>query len=364
MRKYGSPIADALREFGVQVDVLDEDSIQQFYSMNDGAALHAKYDVIWLGPFENIWKVLTASPAPEAIAAAVKAGTAFIHTGGESSFHGGFDRAANTQLSVLGDILPVQISPRIDLVLPPAAQGESVTRWGTGVTRLNEIKIEDPSPQWSDSGYSALGLTGFNQTTLKPGSTQQWSIYGFPLLASGTYGQGRTFAFTGFTPAVSAHADGFLDEQMLLSPESEAFAGLIAELISAAANDPLTQSVSALRDEHERPLFQSLKEAPSTTLTATIAADSPASNVRQRYHVEIVNGPNYARLVRLNLDDAQQHNPSLIALIGDSYFDMLPNEHKTVTVDWIQQDKGSGSIQPIFQVEATNAPAISLTIKP
>lgn len=359
MRKYSAPIADTLRELGLQIDVLDEDCIKQLDAMKDGAALHAKYDLIWLGPFENIWKVLTSDSAPAAIADAVKSGTAFIHTGGESSFHGGFDHAANIQLSVLGDILPVQISDRIDLVLPPIVHSESVRQWSENHTRLYNIKIELNKSAWTDTGYSASGLAGFNSTTLRPGSSLLWSVYGRPLLASGSYGRGRTFAFTGFTPSTWIKTDGFLDEQLQLSPESEAFFGLACELLSAAFDEPLSADLNALRAEHEKPLFQSLKESPATSLTGTISAVGANEEGRQRYNIEITNGPAYARLVRINLDDALQHNPNIIPLIGDSYFDLLPNERKTITLDWIQQDKGN--IAPNLQIEATNAPAIRVT---
>jgi beta-mannosidase len=359
-RKYSSPIADALREFGVQVDVLDEDSIQQIYAMNDGAALHAKYDVIWLGPFESFWKVLTNAPAPAAIADAVKAGTAFIHTGGTSSFHGGYEVASVISLTALADVLPVQISDRIDLVLPALTHAISVKEWGS--KKLNEIRFVDASPAWRDTGYGSEGLSGFNKTTLKPGSTLLWSVYGAPLLAAGTYGQGRTFAFTGFTPATDIKTDGFLDEQLVISREAEAFTGMVAELMAAATNDPLTEDVAALRTEHEKPLYQSLKEMPATQFSATIKQDSKLEGGVSRYKIEITNGASYAHLVRLNLDDAQQHDPSLVAMFSDSFFDLLPGEHKTVLLDWKQSEKGKDAL-PILQVEASNAPAIAPAVQ-
>lgn len=359
-RKWGNPIADTLRGLGVQVDFLDDDDVNDLYSINDGALLHARYDVIWLGPFESIWKVLTNSPAPQAIADAVKAGTAFIATGGRNSFHGGYDGASVINLTALADILPVQISDRIDLVQPPLNRKVDARDWST--LRMRDIQFVDLSGAWADPGYGALGVTGFNRTTLKPGAQLLWSLYGSPLLASGTYGAGRTFAFTGYTRSTDEHTDGFLDEQMVTFPEAEAFTGLAAEMLSAATGDPLTVSVGALRDEHEKPLFQTLKESPSTTLTASIAPEGPANNGDQRYRIEITNGPRYARLVRILLDDAQQHNPNIIPLIGDSFFDMLPNQRKTVTLDWIQQDPSAHTL-PSLEIEATNAASITLTAK-
>ena len=77
---------------------------------------------------------------------------------------------------------------------------------------------------------------------------------------------------------------------MVISHEAEAFAGLTAELIAAATGDPLAEDAAALRDEHEKPLFQTLKESPATQLSATIKQDSiPEAGVR-RYKIEISNG--------------------------------------------------------------------------
>lgn len=356
-RKWGNPITDTLRGLGVQVDFLDEDDLNDLYLLNDGALLHARYDVIWLGPFESIWKVLTNSPAPQAIDDAVKAGTAFIATGGRDSFHGGYDGASVINLTALADVLPVQISDRIDLVQPPLSREVSARDWQN--MRMRGIQFVDSSSAWADPGYGSLGVMGFNRATLKPGAKLLWSIYGSPLLASGTYGAGRTFAFTGYTRATDEHTDGFLDEQMVSFPEAAAFTGLAAELLSAATGDPLAESAATLLDEHEKPLFQTLKESPATTLTAAIAPAGPAQNGDQRYRIEITNGSGFARLVRILLDDAQQHDPNIIPLISDSFFDMLPNEHKTVTLDWIQQDS-SANTPPRLEIEASNAPAIKL----
>jgi hypothetical protein len=182
------------------------------------------------------------------------------------------------------------------------------------------------------------------------------------LLATGTYGQGRTFAFTGFTPATDIKTDGFLDEQLVISREAEAFTGMVAELMAAATNDPLTEDVAALRTEHEKPLYQSLKEMPATQFSATIKQDSKLEGGVSRYKIEITNGASYAHLVRLNLDDAQQHDPSLVAMFSDSFFDLLPGEHKTVLLDWKQSEKGKDAL-PILQVEASNAPAIAPAVQ-
>ena len=193
---------------GVQVDYLDEDSLKQIYAMNDGAALHAKYDVIWVGPFESFWKVLTNAPAPAAIADAVKAGTAFIHSGGTSSFHGGFEVASVLNLTALADVLPVEISDRIDLVLPELSSGESVKDWASAKIQ-GKIKFVDGTPSWADTGYGAEGLRGYNKTALKPGSRLLWQILLFAAAGRGRLRPGPDICFHRLHPR-QRHQDGRL----------------------------------------------------------------------------------------------------------------------------------------------------------
>ena len=50
-------------------------------------------------------------------------------------------------------------------------------------------------------------------------------------------------------------------------------------------------------------------------------------------------------------------------MFSDSFFDLLPGEHKTVQLDWKQLHEGK-DILPILQVEATNAPAVHLAAHP
>jgi hypothetical protein len=45
-------------------------------------------------------------------------------------------------------------------------------------------------------------------------------------------------------------------------------------------------------------------------------------------------------------------------MFSDSFFDLLPGEHKTVWLDWDEQAKGK-DVVPIVQVEASNAGAVT-----
>jgi hypothetical protein len=73
-QKFAGPIGTMLRGMGLNVDVYDENSLAAMgRELRDGAALRAKYDVIWLGSFQALAKVLPPETA-KALDEAVKAG--------------------------------------------------------------------------------------------------------------------------------------------------------------------------------------------------------------------------------------------------------------------------------------------------
>jgi len=56
--------------------------------LSEGARIHARYDVIWVGNFGELRSNACRRIRAKALQEAVEAGSGFIHTGGESSFHG------------------------------------------------------------------------------------------------------------------------------------------------------------------------------------------------------------------------------------------------------------------------------------
>src|ERR1035438_9764106 len=78
----------------------------------------------------------------EGIARAVKEGVGFIHTGGESSFHGGEGVAACLHLTRLTDLLPVKVRTE-----------------GYDLSLLNSSKdLRLFARGWTDSGLQQAGL--------------------------------------------------------------------------------------------------------------------------------------------------------------------------------------------------------------
>ena len=152
-----------------------------------------KYDVVWLGAFDSFWKLRTG------LKTAIHDGVGFIHSGGRGSYHGGFGEGACLDFTSLADIFPVQIQNRYDLVL---GQADERTTFFSLFAPIKGIQLaHDAEPTWNDGGLNAFGISGFNDTQLKPDAREILNIAGHPLLALGRYGQGRIRAFTGFTPS-------------------------------------------------------------------------------------------------------------------------------------------------------------------
>lgn len=112
----------------------------------------------------------------------VREGGGLVKIGGYMSFTG-IDGRARYGKSPLAAVLPVELLPSDDRVELP----------------------EGVVPQVITPGHPALGdapaagwpmLLGYNQTIVKPGATVIAKVGDDPLIVTGTFGQGRTLAFT------------------------------------------------------------------------------------------------------------------------------------------------------------------------
>jgi hypothetical protein len=177
--RYNAPIEEALRDAGgVELTVVDETKRRpQDPSWSEGLA--GRIDVIWLAG----WDYAAHQFRPqewENVAAAVRAGVGFVHTGGQASFHGGDGRGALLDCTALDAVLPVSLRPH-DGVWdrePPA-------RRLPGCAAVFSAPLEE------------LPFRGFSRTAAKPDAEVHWTIGEFPLLVTGRFGEGATVAFTG-----------------------------------------------------------------------------------------------------------------------------------------------------------------------
>jgi beta-mannosidase len=322
-QKYGVELASELRGMGLDVDVMDQDHLGRLKELRNPRELKQKYDVIWVGSFETLWKVLDDDMA-EGIAQAVKDGVGLIHTGSESSFHGGEALAACLDFTKLADVLPVNIRQgRDDLNMLNTSKDVRVFQKG-----------------WTDSGLKQIGIENFNEVTPKDGSDVIMKFEDWPLLVTGRYGDGHTVAFMGYTP---------MDKTA-----EPTWRALYAQMLLAAAGENPEYRYAAVTGK-EKPLFQLLKEQPEAKVTAPATIEAAVKNGSASFHVEVANGHQFARLVRMRIEwnDAAAAEP--VVLYGENYFDLFPGEKKDVAVDVVMPEGSAGPAKGTLILEGTNA---------
>ena len=353
--KFAAPIAAALRPMGVDVDVYDENSLDEMSrDLVDGAALHAKYEVIWIGCFEALAKVMPTESA-KAIVEAVKAGSGFIITGGDGGFHGGLGHAAVVEGTALDAVLPVEISGRDDMVLGPHGMNDALLTQNV----IHEIAAAGDgaaSSQTLDLLHEH-GVLGFNRVAARPGSHTELSISGDPLLVTGTYGAGKTAAFTGFTLAADDFSALPIDEYLVNEPQARAYFAAFADLL-ARVLPGAPQPTPQLLPSHEKPLFQMLKEQPQTELAVTKPESVPAAGPDSECRVRITNKGGYAHVVHMRFEWLAGSGPYM-AEFSDNDFELLPNESREIELNSRKSAPGQ-VVAGTLVVNAANAPEVRM----
>jgi len=345
--KYAEPIAALLRPMGLEVDIYDENAIDKMGTeLADAQALHAKYDVIWVGCFEALAKVLPDASA-KAIAEAVKDGTGFIITGGEGSFHGQMGHAAIVEATALSQILPVEISGRADLAFGPHGMDDSLPT----VNAIKEIAGENAE---GAELFRHYGIVGYNRVAAGAGAKTELTIAGHPLLVTGSFGTGKTAAFTGFTLPEDAFSKFPIDQYMIYQPAARAYFAEFADLLAQVMpGEP--KPTADLLAIHEKPLFQTLKEEPETSLEVTRAGACDGTHCM----VRIANKGGYAHLVYLRFEWPETGVKPYVAQMSDNEFELMPGESREIELTW-KTDAPDGKVAGTLVVDAMNAPEARL----
>ncbi len=347
-KQYSFPIAKMLRAMGINVDVIEEESVHQLAELKNPEEIRKKYDVVWLACFDSLWKLMDDDEAT-GLKQAVNEGVGFIHTGGPGSFHGGFGRAALIDFRALAEALPVNLHDRNDLIygqlyVPPGNVGAGNDGRNQTFSPIKDIAVADAGKEgWSDFGLKGLGLAGFNDVDLKPGSRQLVTVSGRPLLATGQFGKGTTLAFTGFTPAYKEQKSSWLDtitlpylldQEFVNDPANKSYFSLFMRMVAAVTGQDPTTPYDQLLAAREKPLFESLKDQPAASLTLPSSLEATAQGGKASTTLNVTNGGSYARLVRVRAewDSGDGSSPYLVEY-GDNYFDLLPGESKAVPIE-------------------------------
>jgi hypothetical protein len=324
--QFTQPIASMLEAMGATVDVVNEASLDRLSELRSPDTVRQRYDVVWLAPLDHFWK-LVDSRIGDGLVEAVRQGVGFIHSGGNAAFHGGAARATCLDLTRLAELLPVKLrTENEDVVYPVYEAGQELP---LDLGRIKEIQVADAA--WTDAGLKEFGVPGFNEVDRKPEGKVVMTVEGWPLLTTGQYGNGRTVAFTGFTPSWEAPGADFLDEQFVTMPATKAYFGLFVQMLAAATGDRPAAGYSEVLAAREKPLFQMLKELPPASPKAGRMPQAKASGKRAKIMIDLGNGANYARLVRLR---AEWEGPQpYMSLYSDNYFDLLPGEQRSISLE-------------------------------
>jgi hypothetical protein len=292
---------------------------------------------------------------------AVKAGSGFIVTGGDGSFHGGDGHAALIEATDLAAMLPVETLGREDVRFGPYQVSGALPSPGV-LTDITRAAGDDAG----SSGFSSeslellrhYGLVAFNQVSIRPGSKAQLSVNGQPLLVTGIYGAGKTAVFTGFTPEESERMKLPIDQYLADEPALRAYFGLFVDLLGDVL--PKAQTTApGLLSIHEKPLFQTLKEQPETTLLVSSIDTKKGDKGVMHSKIRIENRGGYAHLVHLKSEWNGTGQGPFIVEFSDNDFELLPKESKEIEIESRPESAGQ-TMTWMLVVSAANAPGATL----
>jgi len=364
-RMFSHPIVHMLEAMGMNVEVIEEESIHRLAELQDADEIQRKYHVVWLAAFDSFWKLLDAKSA-EGLKRAVNNGVGFIHSGGPGSFHGGSIRAACLEFTPLAEVLPVKLKKRNDLIY-----GQTFVTpadFHPAFTSLKEIEAASGSgEQWEAGSLQRLkeyGVDACNEVELKPDSREILKVAGRPLLVEGRYGKGRTVAFTGFTPLYEERKAYWnekivfpylVDQEFYRKPGLKAYFDVFMRMMASVTGETPATPYEEMLAAHEKPLFEMLKELPPADVRIPAKLRAQVANQKAQVKLNVTNGDRYARLVRVRAEwNGEPSRVPYLLLYSDNYFDLLPGESKEVVIDAFLSQASSETVSGTFLLEGSN----------
>lgn len=350
--RFNAPIVDALDGLaGIALTIVDE-TTRNPQDSSWALGLAERFDVVWFTGWETAGHFFRECEFA-AVRDAVASGCGFIHTGGQASFHGGDGRGALLDVTPLKEVLPVHLLPH-DTIWDHAPD----IRCGPDNGGFLGL---DSAPAW-----------GFSRTRPAGGSTVHWWFDEFPLLATGTFGDGRTVAYMGsltrplrifrisegleWEDPLATEPHWTRDDITAYSPHWKGTLELALASLSAASGQCLSAPLSTLADLHRRPLFESLSHGQPTALRAEIVKWSVEPLTGETIGLVMVTniGTSLAHLVR-----GRVHATTLDHRFRDGFVDLLPGESAELRFE------ASCAPEDIsVELSATNAASVTVALAP
>ena len=284
-------------------------------------------------------------------------------------------------LSSLAEALPVSVQTGNDLVFGDIISGQKSTLlWETTAdinkrfTLVKEIQMtaEAAGAGWTNPGFEDYGLSGFNEVKLNPESRQILTIQGRPLLVTGRFGQGRTVAFTGFTPCFTPEVDWmydksryeyFVDQEFVTNPVTKAYFSVFMQMVAAAVGEKSAANYREVLAARDKPLFETLQDLPQATLKTPGSLKARIKNGEATATLALTNDAHYARLVRLRDEwKAGQATTPYLVLYSDNYFDLAPEESRTVELHFFLPEGAQGEVTGELVIEGANVKSTQIGV--
>jgi hypothetical protein len=278
------------------------------------------------------------------------------------------------ELTPLAEALPVKLHARDDLYI---AHPTASTYAGVPHAPIHDIRLAPGAdPDWEVTELSKHGLPGFNRVEMKPGSEQVLNIAGSPLLVTGRYGEGRTVAFTGFTPEyVERRADWdakivfpyLIDQEFAFRPATRAYFALFMRMLAEVTGRRPATPYGDILAARSQPLFEILQDQPAATLQLPTGVEATVSGGEAKVAFRVANGPQYARLVRVRAEwNTPETQAPYLTMFSDNYFDLSPSEAKEVSLDLRLPSGVRKPVEGRLIVEGSNVAAgnVPITLRP
>jgi hypothetical protein len=280
-------------------------------------------------------------------------------------------QAALLGFTPLAEVLPVKLRTRDDLFLSHSILG-AIGDMQNHPPNQN-IRLASGAPEgWEPATLNDHGLDGFNRVELMRESQPVMTILDNPLLVTGRFKNGRTLAFTGFTPEyVETRASWdnkaifpyLLDQEFVSNPKAQMYFSLFMKMIATVIGETPANPYKELLEARSKPLFETLKDQPTATLQAAKAVHATISGGSASGSLTLSNGPRYARLVRVRAEWSvpDAHAPH-IALYGDNYFDLMPGETREISLEFRLSSAAADFVSGQLIVEGRNLEALKVPI--
>ena len=188
----------------------------------------------------------------------------------------------------------------------------------------------------------------------------------------GQYGEGRTVAFTGFTPEyaekrafwdLKIEFPYLVDQELTTNPVNAAYFGLFMRMLAAATGQQPATPYDEILLARDKPLFEMLQDSPPATLKTQNVLEARAEGSKATLSLDITNGPQYARLVRIRAEwEGPKDQVPYLVKYSDNYFDLLPGENKRVGVAISLPQKAGKVVRGHFSIQGSNVPVQQMAI--